>query len=50
MEVQDGRIQNEEELHKKLYRLRKLKEEQERADAQRRKLIGVVQRLRMLKR
>lgn len=35
MEVQDGRIQNEEELHKKLYRLRKLKEEQERADAQR---------------
>ena len=35
MEVQDGRIQNEAELHKKLYRLRKLKEEQKRADEQR---------------
>lgn len=30
MEVQDGRIQNEAELHKKLYRLRRLKEAQER--------------------
>lgn len=32
MEVQDGRIQNEAELHKKLYRLRQFKGEQKRAD------------------
>lgn len=31
----DGRIQSEDELHKKLYRLRKLKEEQKQADEQR---------------
>lgn len=31
----DGRIQSEDELHKKMYRLRKLKEEQKQADEQR---------------
>ncbi len=34
-QTQYGRIQNEDELHKKLYRLRKLKEEQKQADEQR---------------